>query len=51
LNAQIELELGLPVDMVEIARAPESLQENIFLKGSLIKGTKSLQNQLQRATQ
>ena len=42
LNAQIELKLGLPVDMVEIAKAPESLQENIFLKGSLIKGTKTL---------
>ena len=50
LNVQIELELGLPVDMVEIAKAPESLKENIFLKGILIKGTKSLQHQLQMAT-
>ncbi len=51
LNVEIELELGLPVDMVEIAKAPESLRENIFVKGTLIKGTRSLQQQLQSATQ
>jgi predicted nucleotidyltransferase len=51
LNAQIELELGLPVDMVEIVQVPESLRENIFTNGTLIKGNKSLQQQLQRATQ
>lgn len=40
LNAQIELELGLPVDMVEIARVPEALKEKIYTSGLLIKGTK-----------
>ena len=50
LNAQIELELGLPVDMVEIVKAPKSLQENIFINGSLIKGTKSLQHRFQSVT-
>ena len=47
LNAQIELELGLPVDMVEITKVPKTLQENIFTNDILIKGTKSFQNQLQ----
>ena len=47
LNAQIELELGLPVDMIEIAKVPTTLQENIFTNGILIKGTKSFQNQIQ----
>ena len=48
LNAQIELELGLPVDMIEIAKVPTTLQENIFTNGILIKGTKSFQNQLRK---
>ena len=47
LNAQIELELGMPVDMVEIANAPQKLKEKIFASGILIKGTKRLQQQLQ----
>ena len=42
LNAQIELEIGLPVDMVEIARVPEVLKQKIFSSGVLIKGTKNL---------
>lgn len=50
LNAQIELELGLPVDMVETAQISEPLRENIFTKGLLIKGTKTLQQQLQRSS-
>lgn len=50
LNVQIELELGLPVDMVETAQISESLRENIFTKGLLIKGTKTLQQQLQRSS-
>jgi predicted nucleotidyltransferase len=40
LNAQIELELSLPVDMVEIARVPKVLKEKIYTSGVLIKGTK-----------
>ena len=47
LNAQIELELGIPVDMVEVGNTPPSLKENIFANGILIKGTKRLQQQLQ----
>ena len=49
LNAQIELELGIPVDMVEIRDTPQSLKENILASGILIKGTKQLQTQLQKA--
>jgi predicted nucleotidyltransferase len=37
LNAQIELELGMPVDLVQIAEAPKSLEENILKKGTKIK--------------
>lgn len=50
LNAQIELELGMPVDMMEIGNAPQSLKENIFTSGILIKGTRRLQQQLQRTS-
>ena len=50
LNAQIELELRMPVDLVEIENAPQSLKENIFASGILIKGTKRLQEQLQRVS-
>ena len=42
LNAQIELEIGLPVDMIEIAKVPEVLKQKIFSSGILIKGTKNL---------
>ena len=38
LNAKIELELGIPVDMVEIQNVPESLRQNILKNGVLIKG-------------
>jgi predicted nucleotidyltransferase len=37
LNAQIELELGVPVDLVEITKAPPPLKENILKKGTKIK--------------
>jgi predicted nucleotidyltransferase len=37
LNAQIELELGIPVDLVDIAKVPASLKENILKKGTQIK--------------
>ena len=47
LNAQIELELGMPVDMIEIGNTPQSLKENIFTSGILIKGTRQLQQRLE----
>ena len=50
LNAQIELELGIPVDMLEIDDAPQSLKGNIFASGILIKGTRRLRQKLQRAS-
>jgi predicted nucleotidyltransferase len=50
LNAQIELDLGMPVDLMDIRHAPQSLKENIFASGILIKGTKRLEEQLQKAT-
>lgn len=46
LNAQLELELGMPLDMVEIENVPEHLKEEIFEDGILIKGTPLLQQQL-----
>lgn len=46
LNAQIELELGMPVDLVELASLPASLKANILKSGVLIKGTKAQQHQL-----
>lgn len=47
LNAQVELELGLPVDLVEVTKVPTTLKDSIFINGILIKGTKSFQNQIQ----
>jgi predicted nucleotidyltransferase len=41
LNAEIELELGVPVDLVEIVKVPESLKDNILKKGTKIKTTKN----------
>lgn len=38
LNAEIELELGLPVDLVEITKVSESLREGIHSNGIQIKG-------------
>jgi predicted nucleotidyltransferase len=46
LGAQIELELGVPVDLVEISKVPASLKENILRNGMLIKGTKTHKHQL-----
>jgi predicted nucleotidyltransferase len=37
LNAEIELKMGMPVDLVEIEEAPASLRENIFKNGIVIK--------------
>ena len=50
LNAQIELELGIPVDMVEIEDTPKSLKANILTNGILIKGTRQFQTQPQKTT-
>jgi predicted nucleotidyltransferase len=36
LNAHLELEIGLPVDLMEIKKAPQSLKERIY-SGTLIK--------------
>jgi predicted nucleotidyltransferase len=47
LNAQIELELGIPVDMVEIEAAPQPLKKKILESGILIKGNKTIQEQIQ----
>jgi predicted nucleotidyltransferase len=46
LNAQIELELGVPVDLMELSCLPSSLRANILRSGIPIKGTKALQHQL-----
>lgn len=48
LNAHIELELGLPVDLVEIAKVPKSLKQKIYCEGILFKGNRAQQEQLQR---
>ena len=44
LNAELELELGIPVDLVEITKAPQSLKDNILKNGTKIKQTKNQQN-------
>jgi predicted nucleotidyltransferase len=36
-NAEIELSVGIPVDLVEIEEAPASLRENIVKNGVVIK--------------
>jgi predicted nucleotidyltransferase len=37
LSAQIELDLGIPVDLVELAKVPQSLKERILNSGIVIK--------------
>jgi predicted nucleotidyltransferase len=39
LNAQIELELGIPVDLVEIAEASASLRASVIENGIKLKET------------
>ncbi len=39
LNAQMELKLGIPVDLVEIAKVPESLRTTIIANGIKLKET------------
>lgn len=51
LNAQIELDLGIPVDLVELANLPVQLRIGILKKGTLIKGQKTIINQLLNQTQ
>ncbi|MBC7131110.1 nucleotidyltransferase domain-containing protein [Candidatus Bathyarchaeota archaeon] len=38
LNVKLELELGVPVDMVELENLPKNLQTNILKNGVKIKG-------------
>jgi predicted nucleotidyltransferase len=51
LNAQIELELGIPTDLVELAHLPPTLKTNILKNGIPIKGQKTLINKLLNQTQ
>lgn len=46
LNAQIELDLSIPVDLVELTALSPSFRVNILKNGTLIKGQKTLLNQL-----
>jgi predicted nucleotidyltransferase len=50
LNAQIELDLGIPVDLVELTALSPSFRVNILENGTLIKGQKTLLNQLLNQT-
>jgi predicted nucleotidyltransferase len=46
LNAKIELELGIPVDLVELANMPATLQTSILRKGITLKGQKHFMTKL-----
>jgi predicted nucleotidyltransferase len=46
LNAQLELDLAKPVDLVELRNLSATLQTNILKNGTLIKGPKTLLRQL-----
>jgi predicted nucleotidyltransferase len=46
LNAQIELDIGIPVDLVELTNLAQTFQTNILKDGILIKGQKTLSNNL-----
>lgn len=46
LNAQLELDLAKPVDLVELRNLSATLQTNILKSGTLIKGQKTLLRQL-----
>lgn len=45
LNAEIELELHLPVDLVEITKVSSELKSKIITSGILVKGTKRQERQ------
>jgi predicted nucleotidyltransferase len=51
LNAQLELELGIPIDLVELTALSPQLKMNILKNGVLVKGTKTLLHKLQRQVQ
>jgi predicted nucleotidyltransferase len=51
LNAQIELELGMPTDLVELTLLPPNLRTNILKNGIKIKGQKNLLQKLANQTQ
>lgn len=51
LNAQIELELGIPVDLVELTKLPHSLKASILQQGIVAKGQKRLIHKLLNQTQ
>lgn len=42
LNAEMELEAGVPVDLVEMENLPETLKANIARNGVIIKGSRRL---------
>jgi len=46
LNAKIELDIGIPVDLVELTKLQPAFRTNILKNGTLIKGQKALFNQL-----
>jgi predicted nucleotidyltransferase len=51
LNAQIELDLGIPVDLVELTNLPLTLKANILNNGTLIKGKTTTLKRLLNQTQ
>jgi len=50
LNAQIELDLGIPVDLVELTNLTPTLQTSILKNGTIIKGQKTTLNKLLNQT-
>jgi len=46
LNAKIELELGIPVDLVELENLPVALQTSILRNGIIMKGQRNLMAKL-----
>jgi len=46
LNAQIELDIGIPVDLVELTNLTTTLQASILKNGTKIKGQKTTLNKL-----
>jgi len=50
LNAQIELDLGISVDLVELSTLPQPLRTRILENGTLIKGQKPQQPQKPKPT-
>jgi predicted nucleotidyltransferase len=42
LSAEMELELGIPVDLLELENLPAALQTSVQKRGIIIKGSKNL---------